>query len=135
MLTIRRSAPCAALAILLLASFSCGGCPPTPSISSISPNTASVGAAGLTLTVNGGNFRSNSVVVWNGASLGTTFVSDNQLSASVSSSNLADPDTAVVYVYNPASTTESIAVGTTVATNNNQCSSPGSNSISFTVSP
>lgn len=74
-------------------------------------------------------------MVWNGTALGTTFVSNNQLTAAVSSSNVATPDTAVVYVYNPASTSQTIAGGTPItADNTNQCSSPGSNSVSFTVS-
>ena len=54
--------------------------------------------------------------------------------AAVSSSNIADPDTAVVYVYNPVNGT-TVVEGTAVTTNNNQCNSPGSNAISFVVSP
>jgi hypothetical protein len=74
-------------------------------------------------------------VVWNGTALATTFASNNQITAAVPSSNIAYPDTAVVYVYNPANTSESVSVGTTVATSNNGCGSQGSNSQSFTVSP
>jgi hypothetical protein len=134
MATIKRSALWGASTIFLLAMVSCGGCPATPSIASISPSSAVAGGAGLALTINGGNFNSTSVVVWNGTALGTTFVSNNQLTAAVSSSNIADPDTAVVYVYNPVNGT-TVVEGTAVTTNNNQCNSPGSNAISFVVSP
>ena len=80
-MAIRISALLAALAILLLPVVSCGGCPPKPSISSISPSSATAGAAGFSLIVNGGNFSSNAVVVWNGSALTTSFVNSNQLSA------------------------------------------------------
>ena len=131
----KTSALLAGLAILLLPVVSCGGCPPTPGISSISPNTATAGGAGFVITVNGDSFRSNSVVVWNGTALTTTFVSGNQLTAEVSSSNIATADTAVVYVYTPANSGQNVVTGTSVTANSNQCNAPGSNSISFTVSP
>lgn len=121
------------IAILLLPLVSCS-CPPTPSVSSISPTSAAAGGSGFVLTVNGGSFSSNSVVVWNGTALGTAFVSGNQLMATVNASNVATPDTALVYVYNPAGST--VGVGTAITTtNSNGCGSPGSNSVSFTVSP
>lgn len=118
--------------ILLLGSISCS-CPSTPSISSISPNTATAGGAGVALTVNGGNFSSNSVVVWNGTVLTTSLVSSSQLTASIPGSDIAQPDTAVVYVYNAANASEKTSVGPVTATDNNQCGAAGSNSVSFTV--
>ena len=135
MATIRSSALWGALAIFLLPLASCGGCPATPSITSISPNTATAGGDGLTLTLNGGNFSSNSVVVWNGTALVTTFASKNQLTAAVSSAQIAQPDTALVYVYSPVGGTKTVGTGTVTTTNNNSCSAPGSNEVSFTVSP
>jgi hypothetical protein len=124
-----------AFAILFFPVVSCGGCPATPSITSISPSSATAGGTGFTLTVNGGHFSSNAVVVWNGSSLVTTFVSSNQLAASVPSTDIAQADTALVYVYNPASQGETSPTTGVEATDNNGCGSTGSNEVSFTVSP
>jgi len=133
-MAIKISALLGGSAILLLSVVSCGGCPATPSVTSISPSSATAGGVGFVLTVDGGNFSSNSVVVWNGSSLTTSFVSGSQLTAEVSSTNVAGPDTAVVYVYNPTGGTQAVA-GSITATNPNSCSAQGSNSVSFTVSP
>lgn len=132
---IKMSALSAAFAILLLLSVSCGGCPATPSVSSISPNSATAGGSGFVLTVNGGNFSSYSVVVWNGTAQTTSFVSGSQLTAEVSSTNIAGPDTAVVYVYNPPAGSQTVGVGSIIPSNSNSCSAQGSNSVSFSVSP
>jgi hypothetical protein len=132
---IRISALLAASAILLLAVVSCGGCPPTPSVSSISPSTATAGAAGFSLTVNGGDFSSDAVVVWNGVPLTTSFVNGNQLTATISATQIAQPGTAEVYVYNPVSGTQTVNSGTVTSTNTNSCSAQGSNEEPFTVSP
>jgi hypothetical protein len=131
---IKISALLATFALLSLA-VSCGGCPATPSVSSISPNSATAGGAGFVLTVNGGNFSSYSVVVWNGTALTTSFVSGSQLTAEVSSTNIAGPDTAVVYVYNPPAGSQTVGVGSVIPSNSNSCSAQGSNSVSFSVSP
>jgi hypothetical protein len=85
--------------------------------------------------VNGGNFGSNSIVVWNGSPLTTSFVSGSQLTAEVFSTNIAGPDTAVVYVYNPTGGTQTVGTSPVTATNSNSCSAKGSNAVSFTVSP
>src|SRR5262249_11050495 len=77
--------------------------PPPPSISSLSPSSASAGAADFTLTVNGSNFASNTVVRWNGSSRTTTFVSSTQLTAAILASDVATAGTAQVTVLNPAS--------------------------------
>ena len=133
--TTKRSPLLGALAIFLLPIISCS-CPSTPSVSSLSPSSATVGGAGFVLTINGGNFNSSSVAVWNGTSLITSFVSGHQLTAAIPSTDIAEPDTAVVYVYNPASANETTTVGSATATDNqNQCGAAGSNSESFTVSP
>jgi|GEM_PF-1302478 len=89
---------------------------PVPSITSINPTTAVAGGAAFTLTVNGANFVSGAVVRWNGSDRATTFVSATQLTASIPASDIANPVTASVTVFNP---------------------SPGggsSNAVSFTVS-
>jgi hypothetical protein len=87
------------------------------------------------MTINGGNFTTSSVAVWNGAILTTSFVTGHQLTAEIPATDIATADTAVIYVYNPGSTDQSTSVDNITATNNNQCSSAGSNSKSFTVSP
>jgi uncharacterized repeat protein (TIGR01451 family) len=56
---------------------------PVPTLSSFTPQSVLAGASTLTLTVNGSNFSSSSTVDWNGASLPTSFVSGNQLTATV----------------------------------------------------
>src|SRR5438067_883790 len=67
-----------------------------PIISSLSPTCASEGDIQFTLTVNGINFISTSIVNWNGAALTTTFVSSTQLTATVSAARIANPGTASV---------------------------------------
>jgi Putative Ig domain len=80
--------------------------PPTnnlvPSINSISPDNAPAGSGSFTLTVGGTNFISASMVQWNGAGRTTTFVSSSQLTASISSSDIATPGTAQVTVFTPS---------------------------------
>ncbi len=66
------------------------------------PMTAAPGGSGFTLTVNGTEFVSSSVVNWNGTALVTTFVTSSQLTASVPASDIAVPGTASVTVTNPA---------------------------------
>src|SRR5262249_32725183 len=60
-----------------------------PVMSSISPNSVQAGSAAITLTVNGSNFISGSVVQVNGSSRTTTFVSSTQLKAAIPASDLA----------------------------------------------
>jgi hypothetical protein len=69
-----------------------------PSITGLSPASATVGSAGITLTVSGGNFTSDAVVKWNGASLTTTYVGSTQLTATVPASLLTAAGTATVTV-------------------------------------
>ncbi len=64
--------------------------------------TAAPGGSGFTLTVNGTEFVSSSVVNWNGAALATTFVTGSQLTAVVPASDIATASTATVTVTNPA---------------------------------
>jgi hypothetical protein len=123
-----------ALAIFLLPTFSCS-CPSTPSVSSLSPSSATAGGAGFTLTVNGGNFNSNSVIVWNGTAQTTSFVNGHQLTTSIPGTEIATPDTAVVFVYNPANANQTVSTGTIEASDNTGCGAAGSNQAAFTVSP
>ena len=71
---------------------------PTPAITSLSPNTATAGQAGFTLTVNGTGFVSGAVVQWNTTALTTTFVSATQLTAPVTAGLVATAGSATVTV-------------------------------------
>lgn len=75
---------------------------PVPTLSSIDPSSAVAGSGSFTLTVNGSNFISGSVVRWNGANRTTTFVSATQLTAFISSADISSPGTADVTVFTPA---------------------------------
>jgi hypothetical protein len=75
---------------------------PVPSLSSISPASASAGSAAFTLTVTGTNFVNGSTINWNGSALTTTFVSATSLTASVSSSLVAAAGSASVTVVTAA---------------------------------
>jgi hypothetical protein len=75
---------------------------PVPVTTSISPSSAVAGGGSFTLTVNGTNFVSTSVVRWNGSDRATTFVSATQLTATVPASDIAVAGTAQVTVFNPA---------------------------------
>lgn len=76
--------------------------PPPPLLIAISPNVAAAGSSALTLTVAGGSFQSNSVVMWNGAALPTTFTSGLTLTAQVPASDLKAVGSATVTVMTPA---------------------------------
>ena len=58
-----------------------------PTISQLTPNSMSHGGAGFVLTVNGSNFSSTAVINFNGAAQTTTFVSANQLMATIPASD------------------------------------------------
>ena len=75
---------------------------PAPSITSLSPSSATAGGVDFTLTVNGKNFVSGAVVQWNGSNRITTYVSATQLTASITASDLATAGTVSVTVNNPA---------------------------------
>jgi|GEM_PF-2911825 len=65
------------------------------------PDSASPGATGFTLTVNGTGFVSGASVRWNGSARTTTFVNGSQLTATISSADIAAAGTAFVTVLNP----------------------------------
>jgi trimeric autotransporter adhesin len=77
---------------------------PAPSISSLTPATALAGSTSLQLTVTGANFVPSSVVLVDGVSVLTTYVSATTLQASVTAAALATGRTANVTVHNPAPT-------------------------------
>jgi IPT/TIG domain len=73
-----------------------------PAITQLAPDDTSSGGAAFTLTVNGSNFSSTAKVNWNGTPLSTTVISTNQVMATVSAEEVANPATVSVTVINPA---------------------------------
>jgi hypothetical protein len=75
---------------------------PQPSTTSISPATKNSGDAAFTLTVNGTNFVSGSVVNFNGAVRTTTFVSGTQVTTAITTADVANAGTFNITVVNAA---------------------------------
>jgi hypothetical protein len=97
--------------LLLLASL-CGYCAsvsaqsspsnPAPLISWLTPPSTPPGGSAITIAVYGSGFVPGSFVQWNGLERATTFISANELTAVVSSTDKATAGTALVTVFNPA---------------------------------
>jgi hypothetical protein len=103
----------------------CGSARPKPLLTSLAPNPATFAQVqqGLLLTVNGGNFYSNSSVVWNGAVLPTVVVSATELQVTITTTQMSSPGTAKISVHTPANTSGDLG-----------CNSGGdSASLTFTV--
>lgn len=75
---------------------------PLPVIDALHPGSATAGGAAFTLMIEGTNFVTDSVVRWNGADRGTTFVSGTQLMATITTADIATPGTASVTLFTPA---------------------------------
>ena len=75
---------------------------PVPTLTSLSPSLATAGSGAFTLTVNGTNFITTSVVNFNGNSRATTYVSATQLTAAILASDVASAGSAPVTVTNPS---------------------------------
>ena len=73
-----------------------------PTVSGLSPSSATVGGASFTLTVHGNNFVNGATVRWNNSSRPTTFVSESKLMATISASDISNIGTASVAVRNPS---------------------------------
>jgi len=74
---------------------------PAPAISSLSPASATAGAAAQTLTINGTNFLSTSTVTYNAAPHAATFVSTTKLTIPLSANDQATEGNYPVVVTNP----------------------------------
>ena len=74
---------------------------PRATIVSLVPNSAEVNTAGLTLTVNGTGFLNAATVQFNGSDRATTYVSATQLTATLTTADLATVGTYSVTVTNP----------------------------------
>ena len=73
-------------------------------ITALQPSSVEAGGGAFSLTVNGANFGSNSIVRWNNVDQLTTVVSSTQLTATISSAEIAAPGTALVTVSRPGNT-------------------------------
>lgn len=73
-----------------------------PTLTAISPSSASAGSTSLTITATGANFLTTSSVEWNDTVLETTYVSSTSLNATIDASYLVDVGSAKVTVVNPA---------------------------------
>src|SRR5262249_18315506 len=74
---------------------------PVPTLSSISPPSATAGGAAFTVNATGTNFAITSVIRWNGSNRTTTFVSSTQLTAQIPAADIAGAGTVPVTVFNP----------------------------------
>jgi len=123
------------VAITLITVLSCGTCPPFPFITSISPASATAGGNQFLLTVNGDDFRHDSVVNWNGSFRVTTFTSSHELIAAITAMDIAKPGTALVSVFNPPEGGTTFVSGAIGVMSTTSCSGKTSNAVSFTVTP
>ena len=73
-----------------------------PTITTLSPTSATAGSPAFTLTVNGSGFVSGSALNFNGNARPTTFVSASQLTAAIPASDLANAGSPLVVINNPA---------------------------------
>lgn len=72
-----------------------------PVVTTISPTTRTAGSGTFTLTVNGDKFVPNSKIQWLGADRPTTFVSTNQLRATINASDIAFAQVVKIRVVTP----------------------------------
>ena len=75
---------------------------PKPTITTLSPPSATHGGAGFTLTVNGTGYLSSSVVNWAGSPRATTYVSSTEVKATITAADIAKAGAFKVTVTNPA---------------------------------
>jgi glucose/arabinose dehydrogenase len=94
------------------------GTNPVPTLSSLSPTSASAGSGALTLTVNGAGFVQGSEVRVDGSARTTTFVSSTQLTAALPATDIANVGAKAITVVSPApggGTSSSLSFGVTPA--------------------
>ena len=79
----------------------------TPSLTNVTPSSATVGTATTQITVTGSGFVPGATVLWNGAALGTVYVSATQLTALAPTTEFASAGTAQITVINPSGNSSS----------------------------
>ncbi|MGA7832851.1 MAG: IPT/TIG domain-containing protein [Terracidiphilus sp.] len=82
--------------------------PPPPTITSLNPASVFAGGSTFTLTVNGANYLSGSVVMSGKVALTTTYVSSTQLTAVVPASQFPNPGTLSISVKSAGGTSPSV---------------------------
>src|SRR6202521_1004276 len=92
----------------------------------VSPQSATAGGQGFTITANGSGFATGALILWHGGALKTTLISSGQLTAPVPASDLATAGTVQVAVQIPGSASS----GTNV---NNTTTTEVSNIVLFTI--
>jgi len=120
---------------LALIGIACGVCAPRPFIGSISPISAIAGGSQFLLTLNGSDFRRDSLVAWNGSFRVTSFLNSHQVVAAITAQDIAQPGSVLVFVFNPPdgnTTSVSGAIGNVFVTG---CAARDSNAVAFTISP
>ncbi|HTY40971.1 MAG TPA: PQQ-dependent sugar dehydrogenase [Thermoanaerobaculia bacterium] len=75
---------------------------PPPVVTIMVPSTVIAGDPDFSVVVNGSGFVATSVVQWNGSARPTTFLSSNQLRATIAAADIATPGMASVTVFTPA---------------------------------
>ena len=78
-----------------------GTVPPPPTLSTLTPSSATAGGPAFTLTADGANFVSGATLLWNGAARTTTFVSATRITAAIPAADVVAAGTASVTVRNP----------------------------------
>jgi uncharacterized delta-60 repeat protein len=85
----------------------------SPTITSLSPNSAVEGSNSALLAVIGSGFQTGATVYWNGAALSTTLVSSSELQATIPAIDIAEEESESISVANPDGRA-SITMGFTV---------------------
>jgi YVTN family beta-propeller protein len=75
---------------------------PVPSLSFINPTSIIAGSPGFTLTLNGDNFLTTSIVSFNNQQYAAAFISKNQITATIPATAVTTPGSYSVKVVNPA---------------------------------
>ncbi len=74
-----------------------------PSLNAVSPNAAPAGSSSLTITLTGSNFVPGATVNFNGAAISSTYVSPNQITATLPATDLTGAGKFPLTVTNPGS--------------------------------
>jgi len=88
--------------------------PTPPAITELSPQSTPVNSVPFTMTVNGSNFGTGAIVFWNGTPLRTTFVTSNQLMASLTDTDLMFAGLIPVYVRSAALNSNTVTFDLTI---------------------
>jgi IPT/TIG domain len=88
--------------------------PAIPSISELSPGSTVVNSVPFTITVNGENFGTDSVLFWNGNPQATFFVTPKQITARITSTDLQFAGMIPVYVRTAAQNSNTVDFDLTI---------------------